>query len=424
VTGTPAERGEWRRSGETLLDLSGVPGPVNPGAICRGASGTRGITTARTDAAARGRSKDELQARTAHEVAVSTSSPARPFRRAFVPALLAPGAAVIVLDRLDAAGALLLFVLAAASLAPIAWLIGEATRQAAQHTGPGIGGFLNASFGNAPELVIALVAVAHGLPEVVRASLAGSIVGNLLLVLGFVFIAAPPRRLDRTSAFASLATVAVAASVMLPAAALSFGGDPDQHSLAVLSLPIAVALLIVRVLVTRRLLRRHRRLRAVSEPTPTGGWSLRSAIGTLAVATVITALVSQALVASLEPFARGAGLSELFVAAVIVAIAGNATEHGSAVLLAARGEVALATEIAYASSAQVAGFLIPVVVLVSWSIEPLALSFRPVEIFSIAAAAIVSGLVLTAEKSSRFAGVVLVAAYVGVAASFFVAGAR
>jgi Ca2+:H+ antiporter len=118
-------------------------------------------------------------------------------------------------------------VLAAASLVPIALLIGEATRQAAQHTGSGIGGFLNASFGNAPELVIALVAVAHGLPEVVRASLAGSIVGNLLLVLGFVLIAAPPRKLDRTSALASLAIVVVAASVMLPPAALALGGDGD-----------------------------------------------------------------------------------------------------------------------------------------------------------------------------------------------------
>ncbi len=341
-----------------------------------------------------------------------------------VTALLAPGAAVIVLDRLGAVGELLLFVLAAASLVPIAWLIGEATRQAAQHTGPGIGGFLNASFGNAPELVIALVAVAHGLPDVVRASLAGSIVGNLLLVLGFVLVAAPPRKLDRTSAFASLAIVVVAASVMLPPTALALGGNPDRHSLAVLSLPIAVALLIVRVLVNRRLLRRHRRLHTVSESAPTGAWSLRSALGTLAVATVITALVSQALVASLEPFAKGAGLSELFVAAVIVAIAGNATEHGSAVLLAARGEVALATEIALASSAQVAGFLIPVVVLVSWSLDPLALSFRPIEISSIAAAALASGLVLAAGRSSRFAGAVLLAAYVGVAVSLFVVGAR
>ena len=321
-------------------------------------------------------------------------------------------------------GELVLFVFAAASLVPIAWLIGEATRQAAQHTGPGIGGFLNASFGNAPELVIALVAVAHGLPDVVRASLAGSIVGNLLLVLGFVLVAAPSRKLDRTSAFASLAIVVVAASVMIPPTALALGGDGDRHSLAVLSLPIAVALLIVRVLVNRRVLRRHRRLHGGSESAPTGGWSLRSALATLAVATVITALVSQALVASLEPFAKGAGLSELFVAAVIVAIAGNATEHGSAVLLAARGEVGLATEIALASSAQVAGFLIPVVVLVSWSIEPLALSFRPIEISGIAAAALASGLALAAGRSSRFAGMVLVAAYVGVAVSFFVAGAR
>ena len=367
---------------------------------------------------------NESQPRTPREVTASTSSPVRPLRRSFVPALVAPGAAVIVLDRVDAAGELLVFILAAASLLPIAWLIGEATRQAAQHTGPGIGGFLNASFGNAPELIIALFAVAHGLPEVVRASLAGSIVGNLLLVLGFVLIAAPRRKLDRTSAFASLAIVVIAASVMVVPAVPALGGDPNRHSLAVLSLPVAIVLLTVRVLVNRRLLRRHRRLHALAESSPADGWSLRTALWTLALATVVTAFVSQALVGSLEPFATGAGLSAFFVAAVIVAIVGNATEHGSAVLLAARGDVALATEIALASSAQVAGFLIPVVALLSWSIAPLALSFRPIEISSIAAAALASGLVLAAGRSSRFAGAVLLAAYVGVAVSFFVVGDR
>src|SRR3954462_1739687 len=135
--------------------------------------------------------------------------------RRLVPPLLAPGVAVVVLDRAGAASELVLFVLAAAALVPLAWLIGEATEQAAHFTGPGIGGFLNASFGNAPELIIALVAISDGLTNVVRASLAGSIVGNLLLVLGFTLLVARPGTVDRTSAFVSLATIAVALVLLL-----------------------------------------------------------------------------------------------------------------------------------------------------------------------------------------------------------------
>jgi Ca2+:H+ antiporter len=127
-------------------------------------------------------------------------------RRVLV-ALLALGPVAVVLDRLGAAGKLTLFPLAALALIPLAWLIGEATEQAANYTGAAIGGFLNASFGNAPELIIALVALSDGLTDVVRASLTGSVVGNLLLVLGFVLLVGERGMVDRTSGFVSLATV-------------------------------------------------------------------------------------------------------------------------------------------------------------------------------------------------------------------------
>src|SRR5437016_4809379 len=137
-------------------------------------------------------------------------------------ALLLLGPLVVALDRSGAAGNLVLFPLAAAALVPLAWLIGDATEHAARYTGPGVGGFLNASFGNAPELIIALVAVSDGLTEVVRASLTGSVVGNLLLVLGFTLLVAPPGTLDRASAFTSLGTVAVAVLlVLIPAVAVA-----------------------------------------------------------------------------------------------------------------------------------------------------------------------------------------------------------
>jgi Ca2+:H+ antiporter len=319
---------------------------------------------------------------------------------------------------------LLSFVLAAAALIPLAWLIGEATQHAARRTGAGIGGFLNASFGNAPELIVALVALAHGLPEVVRASLAGSIVSNLLLVLGLAVLARAPGTIDRTSALVSLATVGLAALILVVPAIAGLDGNPDRRSLAELSVPAALALLFARVVINTRMLARQRRLQALADPAADGAWSLRVALIVLAAATIVTALVTEILVGSLETFAAGAHLSEFFVAAVIVAIVGNATEHGSAVLIAARGDTKLATEIALASSAQVAGFLIPVVALLSWMIEPLALSFRPIELGAIAAAAVAAALVLAPRRASRAGGVALVAGYLGVAVAFFLVGNR
>ena len=156
------------------------------------------------------------------------------------------GPLVVVLDRLDAAGTVAVFVLAAAALIPLAWLIGEATENAAHYTGAGFGGFLNATFGNAPELIVALIAVSNGLPDVVRASLVGSIVGNLLLVLGFTLLLGRTGEIDRTSALISLAQVAVVTLVLLVPALPGLHGDPDRHSLAVLSLVVAAAILAAR----------------------------------------------------------------------------------------------------------------------------------------------------------------------------------
>ena len=153
-------------------------------------------------------------------------------------------------------------------------------------------------------------------------------------------------------------------------------------------------------------------------------WSLRVALAVLGVATIATALVAEALVASLETFADKAGLTEFFVAAVIVAIVGNAAEHGGAVVVAYRGKIKLAAEIALASSAQVAVFLIPAVALLAWLIEPLALSFRPVEIFVVGASVLVTAALLAQGQSSRGRGIALIGMYVAAAAAFFIAGER
>jgi len=339
-------------------------------------------------------------------------------------ALLALGPLVIALDRYSDLGDIALFVLAAAALIPLAWLIGEATEHAAHHTGPGIGGFLNATFGNAPELIIALLAINDGLTEVVRGSLTGSVVGNLLLVLGFSLLFGGTGRLDRESSLTSFALVGLAVVLFLIPSIPGWDGNPDRHSLAVITVPVSIVLLIVYIVVTWYSLRRHHLLHVSDESARMAAWSLPLSLAVLAAATVVTALVAHVLVGSLETFAHELGLTEFFVAAVIVAIVGNAAEHGGAVVVAHRGNIKLAAEIALASSAQVAVFLIPVVALISWAIEPLPLSFRQVEIVAMGASVLFTALLLFNGRSTRWRGAVLIGAYVLVAFGFYSAGER
>jgi Ca2+:H+ antiporter len=316
------------------------------------------------------------------------------------------------------------FGLAALALIPLAWLIGEATEHAAHHTGPGIGGFLNATFGNAPELIIALLAVNEAKFEVVRGSLSGSVIGNLLLVLGFSLLFGGRGAIDRQSSFVSLGLVALAVLLFLIPAVPALEGDPERRSIAQLSIAPSVVLLLVYVGVTYASLRRHRLIHISDEPALVRAWSLRRSLAVLAVATIVTALIAEIVVGTIDDFAEDAGMSEFFVAAVIVAIVGNAAEHGGAVVVAYRGRIRLAAEIALASSAQVAVFLIPAVALLSWLLEPLALSFRPVELVAVSASVLLTSLLLAQGRSSRARGVVLILAYVAVAVAFFVAGDR
>jgi Ca2+:H+ antiporter len=339
-------------------------------------------------------------------------------------ALLAFGPIVIALDVLTELGDVPLFVLAAAALIPLAWLIGEATEHAAHHTGPGIGGFLNATFGNAPELIIALLAVSDGLFEVVRGSLTGSVIGNLLLVLGFSLLFGGRGELDRQSSLISFALVGLATALFLVPAVPGWDGDPNRRSLAELTLPVAAVLLVVYVFVTWLALRRHHQLHVSDEPPEMRAWSLPVSLAVLGVATVVTAFVAETLVHTLNEFGEAAHLSEFFLAAVIVAIVGNAAEHGGAVVVAYRGKIKLAAEIALASAAQVAVFLIPAVALVSWLIDPLALSFRPVEIAVLAGSLVFTVALLFGGRSTRLRGALLIGAYIAAAVAFFVAGDR
>jgi Ca2+:H+ antiporter len=338
-------------------------------------------------------------------------------------ACLALGPIVILLHYVADLDETAEFVIAALALIPLAWLIGEATEHAAEHTGPGIGGFLNATFGNAPELIIALLAVNQGLTEVVRGSLTGSVVGNLLLVLSFSLLVGKPGELDRFSSFMSFAVIGIAIVLFLIPSIPSWHGDPNRDAIVDLSVPVSIVLLVVYAVTTFVSLRRHRELHEPGEEAA-GAWSLGRSLAVLGAATVVTALVAEVLVGSLETFAERAGLSDFFVSAVIVAIVGNAAEHGGAVVVAYRGKVKLAAEIALASAAQVAVFLIPAVALLSWLIEPLALGFREIEIFALAGGLVVTTITLWGGHASKARGAVLLAAYVVVVVLFYAAGDR
>jgi Ca2+:H+ antiporter len=336
--------------------------------------------------------------------------------------LLAP--VTILVDRLTDAGDVTLFILAAAALIPLAWLIGDATEHAAEHTGPGIGGFLNASFGNAPELIVALFAVGANLPVVVRGSLSGSVISNLLLVFGITQIAGPDEaRIDRRSLLVQLALVGIAVVLFTVPSALGYTGPPERHAVVAASIPVAVVLLVIYGVVVGRNLRRHSQGDR-GEPSE-DAWPLSASLLTLAIATGATAWVSEILVHSLGAFAKAVGLSEFFISVVIVAIVGNAAEHGGAIVIARGGKMRLATEIAISSSAQVALLVVPVVTLLSLLFtHGLALAFRWTELIAMAGAAVLATAVVWDGRSSRAEGGLLVAAYVGAVALFYFVGGR
>ena len=312
-----------------------------------------------------------------------------------------------IVDAVAHPGKDLLFILSALSLIPLAWLIGEATEHAGEHTGARIGGLLNASFGNAPEVIIALIAIADNLPDVVR---------------GAAMLVGPDNAaIQRRSLLVQLGLVAVAVVLLLIPSIPGFHGDPNRHSLALLSIGPAVALLALYVFVTIVGIRRRERDEEPGEP----GWSMRASLVALALAAAATAVTSEILVHSLQAFAEAVGLSQFFISIVIVAIVGNAAEHGGAVVIAHREKMKLATQIAIASSAQVGLFVIPVVLLLSFAFEhPLTLAFRPVELIAMGAAAVFVGFVIRDGRSRRAEGAMLIGVYAAFAAVFFYVGDR
>ncbi|WP_020695808.1 calcium/proton exchanger [Reyranella massiliensis] len=325
---------------------------------------------------------------------------------------------------------LLVFILACVAIVPLAGLLGLATEKLAVRTGEGIGGFLNATLGNAAELIIALVALRAGMLDVVKASLTGSIIGNLLLVMGAAFLAGGLRY--KVQYFASIGVrtqigmMALAAvAILVPSVFAAMGAGEFVKRSAVFSVIVSVILLVVYFCSLAFTLRSHADLFRGEEAE--GGdhhgapWQVSLSIGVMAVVTVLIVWMSEILVATVEQASHALGLSNLFVGVVVVAVVGNAAEHSTAIMVAMRNRMEMAVGIAVGSSTQVALFVAPLLVLLSLWIapEPLSLAFSGVEVFLVMAATFVASILILDGKSTWFTGVQLIAMYLVMAVTVF-----
>ena len=339
------------------------------------------------------------------------------------------------------ANPILIFGAAALGVIPCAAVMGEATEAIAAKTGPGIGGLLNVTFGNAPELIIAFFALLEGLQEVVKASIVGSIIGNVLLVMGAAFVVGGWSRDKQT--FSQTAAHAQSAMLTLALAALIFpalfqlihGGSlpgvGDEHvdfgsDLEKLSLGVALVLLVSYAAGLWFSLKTHR---AVFNPfgneedEEAHHWPVRRAALYLALSAVAVGVMSEILVGSISEASEDIGLSEFFVGVFIGAIVGNAAEHWVAVLVAAKDKMDLAVNIAIGSSAQIALFVAPVLVLASFVVgdDPMALVFNGYELGALLFAVLIANLVTQDGESNWFEGVQLLALYAVLGLVFYFA---
>jgi Ca2+:H+ antiporter len=357
------------------------------------------------------------------------------------PYLLVPFIAAAIVLELVHADPVIVFFASALGVIPTAALMGRATEELATRSGPGIGGLLNVTFGNAPELIIALFALGAGLHEVVKASIVGSIMGNILLVLGAAMFAGglgrDRQRFDRTAASAQSSMLLLAAAALVMPAIFELvegrglpqpGAERINYDGTVEGLSAAVALVLIASYAAGLVfsLKTHRDLfnpRAGHDEEEGEPWSVRRSVLALALAGVAVGVMSEILVGSISEAAAKIGLSEFFIGVIVVAIVGNAAEHWVAVLVAVKDKMNLAVNIAIGSSAQVALFVAPVLVLTSFVLgpHPMALVFNGFELGGILLAIIIANHVTNEGESTWYEGLQLLAVYVVLAIAFFVA---
>jgi Ca2+:H+ antiporter len=358
------------------------------------------------------------------------------------PNLLAPLIPIAVVLELAGVSDTVIFIVSALGVIPPAAWMGKATEELAARSGPGIGGLLNVTFGNFPELVIAFFALLAGLHEVVKASLIGSIIGNVLLVLGAAMLAGGLREdrrrksqtFDKTAAGAQSAMLLLAMTALVMPAVYQLvagGGLPAADAKRVafgskvetLSLCVAVVLILSYLAGLVFSLRTHRDLfnpkDEMADPAAEH-WPVRRGVIVLGIAGVLVGVMSEILVGSIEHAATSIGLSEFFIGAIVVAIVGNVAEHWVAVVVAWKDKMNLAMNIAIGSSAQIALFVAPLLVLLSFAFgpAPMPLVFNGFEVAALVLAVVIANRITAEGESNWFEGVQLLAVYVILALTF------
>jgi len=331
---------------------------------------------------------------------------------------------VAVVLEITHADPVIIFAVSALAILPLAGQIGHATEDMAARSGPQIGGLLNATFGNVTEMIIAFFLILEGELEVVKASITGSIIGNVLVVLGLAFLVGGWTReeqtFNRASAGLHSASLVIAVVGLMMPALFSFTPEASGFRTEAVSVGVAIILIAVYVLSLLFSFKTHKALFRSTEHSEEPKWSLGRALGVLAGATVLVGLMSEFLVGALEVTTEELGLSKLFVGLIVVPIVGNAAEHSSAIFLAAKDKMDVSVEIAVGSSTQIALFVAPVLVFVSLLVgQPMDLIFSGIEIAAVAFSAVILAFITLDARSNWIEGAQLVAAYLIMAISFF-----
>ncbi len=323
------------------------------------------------------------------------------------------------------ASPLVTFFLAAGAIIPLAKFLGEATEELSSHSGPAVGGLLNATFGNATELIIAIFALNAGLIEVVKASLTGSIIGNLLLVLGMSMLVGglkhKKQQFNRTGTLASATMLFLAViALVVPAFLTNSSGHVTAATTQHLSTIIAVLMFTIYLANLAFVFLTHKHLYTEDVGRYVATWSVKKSLVILLLSTLAISVISEILVGAIKPALEHLGWTQLFLGTVVVAVIGNAAEHFSAIVMAAKNRMDLSLQIAAGSAIQVAMFIVPLVLFVSLIIgKDMNLVFTNFELVAIVLSVMITNLVVQDGESNWLEGAQLLSAYAIIAVAFF-----
>jgi Ca2+:H+ antiporter len=322
---------------------------------------------------------------------------------------------------------LVVFVTASLAIVPLAGLIGRSTASLAIHSGPRVGGLLNATFGNLTELVIAVALVSAGEFQVVKASLIGSIVGNIVLVTGAAFFVGGLRHKElffsnRSAGVQTSSLLLAVLALLMPALFVDLNPNTGGQRLVV---SVVVAAVLIALYVSALLFTNVTHSHLFRAPTAgeEAEWSRGRAIAVLLVTAIVVGVEAEFLTGSIGPTVAALGVSRVFIGMFVVAIVGNAAEHASAVLFAIRNKMDIALEIAFGSSTQIALFVAPLLVFVSLAIgRPMDFVFSPFEVAAVGLSTVIVAVAIADGRTNWLEGLQLLGAYVILAVSFFFVG--